>query len=332
MTNTATPGNIKITPCRDYGKMTEVWLASVRATHDFLSREDLEFYHLRLPSIYMPHVDLYAINGSDGDCCAFMGLSQDTIEMLFVHPHHMGKGYGSALLRFACEEKGILNVDVNEQNGQALKFYLQHGFCIVGRDDTDSEGKPYPILHLAKGQNSPGNRQSAISISIRTEEERDYRCVENLITQAFATAEHSDGNEAELIRKLRRSSAFIPELSLVAEIDNQIVGHILFTKIGIGGGEELALAPLAVRHEFQRQGIGSALIKEGHTVARGLGFRVTVVLGSPEYYPRHGYVPTSSLDIQAPFDGMDEYFMAYPLSEDAPIPQGMVRHDPAFGI
>lgn len=167
---------------------------------------------------------------------------------------------------------------------------------------------------------------------IRIEEERDYNQVEKLIIQAFANAEHSDGNEAKLVRKLRQSNSFIPALSLIAEIDGKIVGHILFTQIGIGNGKGVALAPLAVLHEFRKKGIGSSLISEGHAIARKLGFSVSVVLGSPEYYPRHGYIPASDLGIIAPFEGMDEYFMACILSNNMPIPQGTVKYDPAFGI
>lgn len=148
----------RIEPCYDYVSMTRVWLASVHATHHFLSEEDIDFYHSRLSSLYMPHVDLYAIHNAQGECRAFIGLSTEMVEMLFVHPDDMGKGYGSMLLRFACREKGMYRVDVNEQNEQALGFYLHHGFRITGRDATDNEGKPYPILHLEKEKVQPDHR------------------------------------------------------------------------------------------------------------------------------------------------------------------------------
>lgn len=137
-----------IQECRDYGALAEVWLASVRATHKFLSEEDMDFYYRKLPAEYMPCVRLYAIKSVSGKCMAFIGLSDDNIEMLFVHPDYMGQGYGSSLLTFACKEKGIRKVDVNEQNTGAFHFYQKHGFSVLGRDDKDGEGKPYPILHL----------------------------------------------------------------------------------------------------------------------------------------------------------------------------------------
>ena len=91
---------------------------------------------------------------------------------------------------------------------------------------------------------------------IRQETSNDYEKVYYVVKQAFASAEHSDGNEQDLVVALRNSSNFIPELSLVAIKDNKIVGYILFTKIKIGEYEELALAPLGILPKYQKQGIG----------------------------------------------------------------------------
>ena len=99
-------------------------------------------------------------------------------------------------------------------------------------------------------------------LTIRQENKNDYEEVYNVIKTAFETAEHSDGNEQDLVVALRKSDNFIPELSLVAVMNNKIVGYILFTKIKIGKQEELALAPLGVLPEYQKQGIGSALIQD----------------------------------------------------------------------
>lgn len=137
-----------IEQCQDYATLTDIWLASVKATHDFLADDDIEFYRQKLPGEYMPNVETYAIRNDTGKWCAFIGLSEDNVEMLFVHPDEMGKGYGSQLLKFAIENKGIKKVDVNEQNIRALQFYRKHGFSVSGRDATDGEGKAYPILHL----------------------------------------------------------------------------------------------------------------------------------------------------------------------------------------
>mgnify|MGYP005774009047 FL=1 len=88
---------------------------------------------------------------------------------------------------------------------------------------------------------------------IRQENQNDYKEVYGVVKKAFETAEHSDGNEHDLVTLLRNSKNFIPELSLVAIEDNKIVGYILFTKVKIGDYEEVALAPLAVLPEFQKR-------------------------------------------------------------------------------
>ena len=102
---------------------------------------------------------------------------------------------------------------------------------------------------------------------LRQELPKDYETVHHLIADSFATAEHSDGNEADLVAALRTGPSFVPALSRVAEVQGEIVGHILLTKAHVGSTTVLALAPLSVKPQFQRQGIGRALILDGHAVA-----------------------------------------------------------------
>lgn len=167
---------------------------------------------------------------------------------------------------------------------------------------------------------------------IRTEHPKDYEHVYTLIKEAFASAECSDGKEQDLVEDLRKGYAFIPELSIVAEIDKEIAGHILFTKLKIGGKEILALAPLAVLPKYQRTGIGTALIAEGHKRAQNLRYDYVVVLGSEKYYPRCGYVPAEKYHIQPPFDVPSQNFMAYKLRQDAPPVAGIVEYAREFNI
>lgn len=169
-------------------------------------------------------------------------------------------------------------------------------------------------------------------VEIRQENKNDYEEIYNVVKTAFETAEHSDGNEQDLVVALRNSDSFIPELSLVAIKDNKIVGHILFTKIKIGNHEELALAPLAVLPEYQKQGIGSKLIQQGHKIAKELGYHYSIVLGSETYYPKFGYVLAIQYGIKAPFEVSNENFMAIKLNDtDAEI-KGTVQYAKEFGI
>ena len=169
-------------------------------------------------------------------------------------------------------------------------------------------------------------------VEIRQENKNDYEEIYNVVKTAFETAEHSDGKEQDLVVALRNSDSFIPELSLVAIKDNKIVGHILFTKIKIGNNEELALAPLAVLPKYQKQGIGSKLIQQGHKIAKKLGYHYSIVLGSETYYPKFGYVPAIQYEIKAPFEVSNENFMAIKLNDTDIEIKGTVRYAKEFGI
>lgn len=166
---------------------------------------------------------------------------------------------------------------------------------------------------------------------IRQEREEDYDEVFRVVQTSFAGAEHSDGKEQHLVAALRMSSAFVSELSLVAEADGKIIGYILFTKIKIGESAELALAPLAVLPSYQRQGVGKALIAAGHRIAKEMGYAYSVVLGSGQYYSRFGYLPAKQFGIRAPFDDVpDENFMAVDLQGGSEERNGVVEYAKEF--
>lgn len=167
---------------------------------------------------------------------------------------------------------------------------------------------------------------------IRQENVQDYDEVYTMVKSAFATAEHADGTEHDLVAALRGSEAFLPELSLVAEDNGSIVGHIMFTKAQIGERTELALAPLAILPGRQGQGIGTKLIREGHRIAGELGYGYSVVMGSETYYPRAGYEPAEQFGIKVPEGVPSANYMAIRLREDAEPVSGAVRYAKEFGM
>ena len=167
---------------------------------------------------------------------------------------------------------------------------------------------------------------------IRQEQPADYEAVYQVVKEAFANAEHTDGHEQDLVVALRKSKSFIPELSLVAVEDEKIAGHILFTRAVVDHTEVLALAPLSVLPAYQGRGIGLSLIAQGHKIAAELGYQYSVVLGHADYYPKAGYIPASRYGIKAPFEVNDENFMAICFCENVKKLDGFIEYDKAFGI
>lgn len=153
-------------------------------------------------------------------------------------------------------------------------------------------------------------------ITIRSERQEDFSAIYEINKQVF-----KGEIEPRLVEKIRRSNNFIPELSLVALKDDKIVGHILFSKVKLICEKEekeiLTLAPLAVLPEFQKQGIGSFLVKEGLKICRNLNHNIVIVVGRPDYYPRFGFIQarTKGLDISFKIPVPDEAFMVYELEK-----------------
>lgn len=132
----------------EYPRVVEIWEASVRATHDFVTEEDIAIFR-PLVAQGLPHVEaLLGVRAVDGQLAGFIGVNGHSVDMLFIYPSWRGQGGGSRLLRHAVETLGATDLDVNEQNPQALGFYLAHGFEVVGRSEHDGLGKPHPLLHL----------------------------------------------------------------------------------------------------------------------------------------------------------------------------------------
>lgn len=139
-------------PCRgstEWPALVRIWRSAVEATHHFLAPEDIAFFESRMTSDYLPAVDL-TVADVDGVPAGFSGIAGNSLEMLFVDDTHRGRGVGSALLERALADHPDLILDVNEQNPQAVGFYEHHGFVTLRRSPTDADGRPFPILHMAR--------------------------------------------------------------------------------------------------------------------------------------------------------------------------------------
>jgi len=173
-----------------------------------------------------------------------------------------------------------------------------------------------------------------MNVTIRQEFLDDYKKTEEVVKLAFLNVDISDKTEHNLVNRIRKSEAFIPELSLVA-VDQEIVGHVLLSKITIETDNKLvnslALAPVSVIPEFQNKGIGGMLITKALARAKELGYQSVVVLGHKDYYPKFGFKPSYLWNIQPPFKVSKEVFMALELIENSlENVQGVVRYSKAF--
>ncbi|MCX4745136.1 N-acetyltransferase [Kitasatospora sp. NBC_01287] len=151
---------------------------------------------------------------------------------------------------------------------------------------------------------------------VRVEEPGDAPAIRRVHMAAFPGPE-----EADLVDALRRDPAWLPALSLVAvDEGGLVVAHALLTRLRIGDGQGLALAPVAVAPEWQRRGVGKRVVRAALEAAEQAGERLVVVLGDPGYYGRFGFTPAAEYGVSGPYEVPDEVFqvLALPAYDDAP--------------
>lgn len=169
-------------------------------------------------------------------------------------------------------------------------------------------------------------------IIIRSEKESDFGQVREVNIKAFGDR----ADEADLVDKIRKSPYFVPQLSIVAELNDEIVGHLLMSKADIVNEEKkqevIVLAPIAVKPQYQKQGIGKQLITEGLQRCKELGFSLVLLIGHPEYYPKFGFKPARKLGIELKqFQVSDEVFMVCEIVENAlDHSKGELKYPEAF--
>ena len=135
-------------PPRLMDQLLEVWERSVRATHLFLSADEVAEIKPYVPQALRQVPHLVVAWRGDGNPAGFMGIDGQKLEMLFLAPEERGHGLGKELFQYGAEHFGIREVTVNEQNPQARGFYERMGFCVCQRSELDEQGRPYPILKM----------------------------------------------------------------------------------------------------------------------------------------------------------------------------------------
>ena len=164
-----------------------------------------------------------------------------------------------------------------------------------------------------------------LPITVRTERGDDANAIRLVHLAAFPTAD-----EAALVDRLRTADQC--PVSLVAEVDGQVVGHIVFSPVTMDSACDrpgLGLAPMAVLPSYQRRGIGSALVRQGLQECREQGYGFVVVLGHPEYYPRFGFRRASDEGLANEYRADDAFGVVELFPGALPGP-GLVRYGPEF--
>lgn len=130
-------------------QLLSVWEGSVRATHLFLSDSEIKSIKEYVPQALNGIAHLMIAEDDTGCPVAFMGIEEDSLEMLFISPEERGKGLGKRLIQYGIKNYSVQRLAVNEQNPQAKGFYEHMGFQVYKRTDFDEQGNPYPLLYMS---------------------------------------------------------------------------------------------------------------------------------------------------------------------------------------
>lgn len=135
----------------DLESLVDIWHRSVRTTHFFLKEAEIQSLLAIVREQVLPNLEPWVLTTNEGAAIGFMALSEGVIDALFIAPEHHRQGGGRLFVQHAKNLNRVLLVDVNEQNPEAIKFYMAQDFHIVGRSPVDSYGRPFPLLHMKLG-------------------------------------------------------------------------------------------------------------------------------------------------------------------------------------
>ncbi|MGF1431610.1 GNAT family N-acetyltransferase [Kitasatospora sp. LaBMicrA B282] len=167
-----------------------------------------------------------------------------------------------------------------------------------------------------------------MKLRTRVEQPGDAPAIRRVHMAAFPGPE-----EADLVDALRVDPAWLPGLSLVAvDADGLVLAHALLTRLRVGEGAGLALAPVAVAPEWQRRGVGERVVRAALAAAEEAGEKLVVVLGDPGYYGRFGFTPASRHGVSGPFEVPEGVFQVLPLAAYDGSPIGSCEYPEPFGV
>lgn len=220
---------------------------------------------------------------------------------LWVHEKLRRQGIGHALMAIAKEQavlehRRAVILETQSCNVGAISFYEQEGFELIGFDSCcySNEDRERREVRLDMGYFLRTKREAVRkNMVIRKEEETDYHKTEQLVLDAFWNKYRPGCIEHLLVHKLRDSEVYLPELSRVAAVGDEVVGVICYVRALLEKEEQkkeiLLFGPLCVSPEWQGCGIGGRLLKETLELAKSSGYGGVVIFGEPEYYPLHGF-------------------------------------------
>ncbi len=281
-------------------------------------REEIRTMIIRLQQYYTlnPGLGIFAaITKQGGEFIGWFELAHldktTEIELGYrLLKQHWGKGYAtemSAVLRdYAFNQIGLKRiVGITHPDNGASQCVLQKTGLVYQKEafHYNLDVKYFALTRLA------------YSTVIRSEKPADYSAITKINDSAFGQK-----NEGQLVIDLRTQDVFKSKLSLVADLNGKLIGHILFYPTTITPNNEhtsLILAPLAVDPDYQNQGIGSKLVVVGIEAVREFGYSSINVLGHPKYYPRFGFQKASKWNIRLPFDVPDDAYMVLELQPNA---------------
>jgi predicted N-acetyltransferase YhbS len=242
-----------------------------------------------------------------------LGLAYDFVAAwitLQVHSSLEAVGLTAAVSAALAEAKISCNVLAG----------FHHDHLLVPVADAERALEVLHELSAASRSANRGTQLPAPELMLRTEVASDRPGLLALTAAAFAISPvtglpvEGEPEEVDLLRRLFECGEYLPEFSIVAELDGEIVGHVISTRGRAGELELLGLGPLAVVPRLQRHRIGTALMKETIDRANAAGERGIALLGSPDYYARFGFVPSTSLGVLPPEPAWGDNFQLLPLA------------------